>query len=74
MSAHDSGKGAFVGDCECRIAKSLRLRDKFDALYLKEASGLLPDPWAARDAYVAVVLDRTEERVTKFLTEHAPSV
>ncbi len=50
------------------------LRDKFDALYVKEAAGLLSDPWAARDAYVSVVLDRSEENVTRFLSEHAPSV
>ncbi|MEQ1919889.1 MAG: DUF3536 domain-containing protein, partial [Elusimicrobiota bacterium] len=50
------------------------LRDKFDALYVKEASGLLPSPWAARDAYVSVVLNRTDENVSKFLAEHAPSV
>ncbi|MCR4293915.1 MAG: DUF3536 domain-containing protein, partial [Elusimicrobia bacterium] len=39
------------------------LRDKFAALYEKEAKGLLPDPWAARDAYVSVVLDRSGENV-----------
>ncbi len=50
------------------------LRDKFDALYVKEAAGLLPDPWAARDAYVSVVLDRSEENIAQFLTAFAPAV
>lgn len=49
------------------------LRDRFAALYEKEAQGLLPDPWGARDAYVCVVLDRSEENVTAFLARHAPS-
>ena len=49
------------------------LRDKLDALYEKEAAGLLPDPWAARDAYISVVLDRSEANVTGFLSRHAPS-
>ncbi|MDD5303412.1 MAG: DUF3536 domain-containing protein, partial [Elusimicrobia bacterium] len=49
------------------------LRDKFDALYEKEAAGLLADPWAAREAYISVVLDRSEENASKFLSEHAPA-
>jgi alpha-amylase/alpha-mannosidase (GH57 family) len=49
------------------------LRDKFDALYEKEAAGLLAEPWAARDAYISVVLDRSEENVAAFLARHAPS-
>ena len=31
------------------------LKGKLDALYEKEAAGMLSDPWAARDAYVAAV-------------------
>ena len=34
------------------------LRDRVDAFYEARASALLKDPWAARDAYVDVVLDR----------------
>lgn len=49
------------------------LRDKLDALYEKEAAGLLGDPWAARDAYVSVVLDRSDENVAAFLARHAPA-
>ncbi len=49
------------------------LRDRFDALYLKEAAGLLTDPWAARDAYISVALDRSEANTAKFLAAHAPS-
>ncbi len=49
------------------------LRDRFDALYVKEAAGLLSDPWAARDGYVRVVLDRSTENTMKFLAEHAPA-
>lgn len=48
------------------------LREKLAALYEKESAGLLPDPWAARDAYVAVVLDRSDASVEKFLAAHAP--
>jgi len=49
------------------------LRDQFAALYEKEAAGLIADPWAAREDYVSVVLDRSEENVARFLTRHAPA-
>jgi|CXWL01.1.fsa_nt_gi hypothetical protein len=49
------------------------LRGQLDALYETQARGLLCDPWRARDAYISVVLDRSEENVARFLSEHAPS-
>ncbi|HXT02063.1 MAG TPA: DUF3536 domain-containing protein [Elusimicrobiota bacterium] len=48
------------------------LREKLAALYEKEAAGLLGEPWAARDAYVQVVLDRSDASVDRFLSAHAP--
>jgi len=48
------------------------LRSRLAELYESEAEGLLADPWAARDAYVAVVLDRSDESVARFLAAHAP--
>jgi alpha-amylase/alpha-mannosidase (GH57 family) len=48
------------------------LRAKLAALYEEKAAGLVPDPWAARDAYVAVVLDRSDASVDRFLAEFAP--
>jgi alpha-amylase/alpha-mannosidase (GH57 family) len=50
-----------------------RLRGSLAELYEREARGLLPDPWAARDAYVALVLDRSDEAVRRFLARHAPA-
>ncbi len=49
------------------------LRGKLAALYEDRSRGLLADPWAARDAYVAVVRDRCDASVARFLAEHAPS-
>ena len=40
-------------------------------LYEAAAAPLLVDPWAARDAYIEVLLDRSPERVTAFLARHA---
>jgi alpha-amylase/alpha-mannosidase (GH57 family) len=47
------------------------LRDTVDPLYEARAAALLKDPWAARDAYVEVLLDRTPASVTAFLDRHA---
>jgi alpha-amylase/alpha-mannosidase (GH57 family) len=43
------------------------LRDQLDPLYEARASAVLKDPWAARDAYIEVVLERTPERLGGFL-------
>jgi alpha-amylase/alpha-mannosidase (GH57 family) len=71
-------------DCGCRVRGDwhqrwrapLRgaldwLRDVVDAFYAARAAVLLRDPWAARDAYVGVVLDRQPAEIDAFLHEHA---
>ncbi len=50
-----------------------RLRARLAELYERESRGLILDPWGARDAYIAVVLDRSEESVARFLAAHAPA-
>ena len=47
------------------------LRDTVDPLYEARAAPLVKDPWAARDAYVEVLLDRTPASVEAFLDRHA---
>ena len=47
------------------------LRDQIDPFFEARASACLKDPWAARDAYLAVVLDRSEERLGAFFAAHA---
>ncbi|HUK13786.1 MAG TPA: DUF3536 domain-containing protein [Thermoanaerobaculaceae bacterium] len=46
------------------------LRDALATLFEARSDGLLADPWAARDAYVDVVLDRSAESVDRFLAAH----
>jgi alpha-amylase/alpha-mannosidase (GH57 family) len=48
-----------------------RLRDTLAPFYESKASELLSDPWAARNAYIDVVLDRSPGSVDQFLEEHA---
>jgi hypothetical protein len=73
-------------DCGCRTGRQagwtqrwrapLReafdwLRDTVDPLFEQRAGALLKDPWAARDAYVDVVLDRSPAILERFLEQHA---
>jgi hypothetical protein len=46
------------------------LRDAVDPLYEARASALVKDPWAARDAYVQVLLDRSPASVDAFFDRH----
>jgi len=47
------------------------LRDRLTPLFESAAGELLRDPWAARDAYVDVILDRSPESRERFLAAHA---
>jgi alpha-amylase/alpha-mannosidase (GH57 family) len=46
------------------------LRDAVDGLYERQAGVHLRDPWAARDDYVDVVLDRSPAGLETFLDRH----
>ncbi len=43
------------------------LRDTLVPLYERMGSELFTDPWAARDDYISVILDRAEDNITRFL-------
>ena len=47
------------------------LRDTLAPRYEEKARPLLPDPWAARDGYIDVILDRTPASVTRFFDKYA---
>jgi len=46
------------------------LRDTLFPKYEEKAREFLKDPWAARDDYIEVVLDRSPENVQRFLDRH----
>jgi hypothetical protein len=46
------------------------LRDRCADVLEQGAAGLLRDPWAARDAYIDVVLDRRPEVIAAFVAKH----
>jgi hypothetical protein len=47
------------------------LRDHLNPKYEQKARSLLKDPWAARNDYINVVLDRSPESLNRFLLKHA---
>ncbi len=46
------------------------LRDTLAPRFEHEGGALLPDPWGARNGYIDVVLDRSDENVAAFLDRH----
>jgi alpha-amylase/alpha-mannosidase (GH57 family) len=46
------------------------LRDRLEGPFENEAAGLLKEPWAARNDYIDVILDRSRESVDRFLASH----
>ncbi len=47
------------------------LRNSIASRYEEEGRRYLKDPWAARDDYISVVLDRSAESLRKFFEKHA---
>ena len=47
------------------------LRDTLAPKYEEAAKGLLKDPWGARNGYIDVVLDRSDESLDRFFAQHA---
>lgn len=79
------GVGRWTRDCGCSIAhlpgwnqgwraglrKALDLlRDQARPWFEVEAGRVFHDPWAARDAWVQVILEPTAERRERFMQEH----
>ncbi len=45
------------------------LRDSLEPLYEQRASALLKNPWRARNDYIQIILDRSAEKLERFLAE-----
>ena len=53
------------------LRKSLdRLREELVPIYEERAGALVKDPWAARDDYIGVILDRSPEKTEEFIDIH----
>jgi alpha-amylase/alpha-mannosidase (GH57 family) len=47
------------------------LRDTLAPCFERAAARLLRDPWAARDDYISLILDRSRDNVSRFFRRHA---
>ncbi len=47
------------------------LRDKLAEIFTSELDDLIVDPWLARNDYIKVILNRTDEQLKQFFTDHA---
>jgi alpha-amylase/alpha-mannosidase (GH57 family) len=47
------------------------LRDKLAVFYEEKAGGFLKDPWAARDEYISMILNRSPENIASFFSQQA---
>jgi alpha-amylase/alpha-mannosidase (GH57 family) len=80
------GVGRWARDCGCnsggrpgwnqRWREPLRnsfdwLRDKLAVLFETKGKEYLRDPWAARNAYISVILDRSSDNVARFFAAEA---
>ncbi len=80
------GVGRWKEDCGCstgglpnwnqRWRTPLReafdfLNDRLAHIYEEESARYLKDPWAARNDYIEVILDRREETIEQFFSRHA---
>ena len=67
----NGGKPGFNQKWRAPLRKALDdLRDAIAPLTEDEGSKLFADVWAARDAYIEVILDRSESVVERFLLDH----
>lgn len=79
------GVGRWIRDCGCRIGNEpgssqawragLRqaldlLRDEARPWFEREAGQIFTDPWAARDAYIDVILEPTRSRREQLFAKH----
>ena len=68
----NTGRHGWTQHWRAPLRKALNwLRDELSTIYQQESARYLEDPWAARDDYICVVLDRSEANVESFIARHA---
>jgi alpha-amylase/alpha-mannosidase (GH57 family) len=68
---HSGGNLGWTQQWRNPLRKALdELRDALAPVYEREMKIFHPDPWALRNAYIEVVLDRNDESVQQFIDRH----
>lgn len=68
----NSGRAGWTQEWRGPLRTSLDwLRDRLSIVFEHELREIIRDPWQARDEYIDVILDRSEDRVGDFLRRHA---
>ncbi len=69
---NSGGHGGWNQEWRAPLRSSLDwLRDSLAALYEEHGAPLLKNPWDARDAYIQVILDRSDDSLASFFAKHA---
>ncbi|MEM9837236.1 MAG: DUF3536 domain-containing protein [Bacteroidota bacterium] len=69
---HTGGQAGWNQSWRDPLRKALDfVREQAIKVFEEESRGLLLDPWAARDAYIQVILNRSTAQKKAFLDEHA---
>lgn len=69
---HTGGQAGWTQEWRAPLRAALDwLRDELIVIYEQAASKLLKDPWAARNDFIQVIMDRSDESVDAFLRKHA---
>jgi len=68
---HTGGEGGWTQAWRAPLRRALdRLRDGLAPRFAAAAGEIFADPWAARDDYIRVLLDRSPESMAAFLERH----
>jgi alpha-amylase/alpha-mannosidase (GH57 family) len=69
---HIGGQSAWTQEWRTPLRAALEwLSGEIDSFFERRGERLLADPWAARDAYIEVLLDPSPEHVDEFCGQHA---
>jgi alpha-amylase/alpha-mannosidase (GH57 family) len=70
----NTGRSGSTQQWRSPLRESLnRLRDQIDSIYEKEMSPFARDVWEARNDYIDVILDRSENNIERFFVKHSLS-
>jgi alpha-amylase/alpha-mannosidase (GH57 family) len=70
---HTGGEESWNQSWRAPLRSALEwLQETLAPLYEQNASELLRDPWAARDDYINVILNHSEESILRFFDAHTP--